>query len=209
MNNYPFVVNSNDHLAMLSNFSPRFGLKINGEVFRTTEHLFESMKFPDHPDVQRHIVNRPTPSGARLVSGINTKEKPFKSRVRSDWSEIQEEVMEVCVRLKLVWNWIAFGNFLRETVGQEIRYVTTDSKDSYWGVRKLDDGDFGENRMGKILMKIRDELVSDSNENLRKVEIRPSLNLLILGQPVQSVDRRHHLRQIGTKTSEWALFLRQ
>ena len=207
MNKSSRTVLFDDVQDQLSNSCVKYGLRINGGVFRTTEHLFQALKFPEQTVTQRLIMNRPTPNGARCESKINTKEKPFLSQVRPDWSQVQDEVMEICIRLKLVWNWVSFGNVLRETVGQEIRYITNNN-DSYWGIRQLDDGDFGENRMGKILMKIRDELVSDSNENLRKVDIDPSLNLFIFGQPVQSVDRRHHLRQVGTSTSDWVSSMR-
>jgi hypothetical protein len=57
-------------------------------------------------------------------------------------------------------------------------------------------------------MRIRDELLSDDNEALRIVIPSPELDLVFLGQPVQTKDRRGHLRQVGTRTSDMVNALR-
>ena len=104
------------------------------------------------------------------------------------------------MRTKLVWNWVRFGNLLRSTEDKTIYMVST--TDKFWGVKECDDGHVGENHYGKLLMRIRDELVSDDNEALRIVIPPSELDLVFLGQSVQIRDRRDHLRQVGTRTSE-------
>jgi hypothetical protein len=57
-------------------------------------------------------------------------------------------------------------------------------------------------------MKLRDELVSENNESLRFVTPPSGLDLTFLGQPIQVKDRRDHLRQVGTRTTEMVNALR-
>ena len=74
-------------------------------------------------------------------------------------------------------------------------------RDTYWGKVRGDDGLVGENHLGKLLMKLRDELLGECNEHLRVVSPPEQLNLRFLGMEIRVKDRRNHLRRVGTSTS--------
>lgn len=51
-------------------------------------------------------------------------------------------------------------------------------------------------------MKLRNEFVNQDNENLRILAPPSHLNLVFLDSEIETIDRRGHLRQVGTKTSQ-------
>lgn len=51
-------------------------------------------------------------------------------------------------------------------------------------------------------MKLRDELIDTDNEPLRTLVPPTHLNLKLLGFEIEPIDRRGHLRQVGTQFSE-------
>ena len=179
----------------LSNLSPDYPVAINGVRVPTAEHMFHVLRYRSSM-IQAAILSKEGAVSARRLSS-STDLIDESSQI---WFDHKLEVMEFCVRTKLVWNWVRFGNLLRSTEDKTIYMVS--STDKFWGVTECDDGLVGENHYGKLLMKIRDELVSDDNEPLRIVVPPPELELVFLGQPVQTKDRRDHLRQTGTRTSE-------
>jgi N-glycosidase YbiA len=120
--------------AFLSNFYP-FGSK-------SLEHFYQAFKTEDS-EMQLRILSAPTAAQAKKLGK--------QAALRGDWDEIKDEIMLKLVRYKFtVWH-------LREAL-----LATGDREliegnwwgDTYWGVCKGK----GENRLGKILMQVRDEL---------------------------------------------------
>jgi ribA/ribD-fused uncharacterized protein len=131
----------NNHF--LSNFywSP---VKYEGIVFPTAEHAFQAAKTTDIE--KRHEI-------AVLISPDEAKKEGRKLLLRPGWENIKLKVMEDIVRIKF-------------TTDDKIKQKLVDTKDSYleetnywgdtyWGVCKEE----GENHLGKILMKVRENLV--------------------------------------------------
>jgi hypothetical protein len=52
----------------------------------------------------------PDTDAAERVDGKRLAGVEHKTRVRSDRKEIQLEVMAICIRAKLIWNWVGFGS---------------------------------------------------------------------------------------------------
>jgi len=182
----------------LSNMAPGFPVLLNGSLRAPTcEHLFQALKFPDYPELQRQILSQRTPVLARILAG-RVHHKP---RIRSDWKEIQMEVMAFCIRAKLIWNWVGFGNRLREAADKEI--LETSSKiDVFWGVVPTSDGHRGLNHLGSLLAGLRDEYLSEDNAVLHLLT-PPDLGLKLCGEALKVVDRRKFLTRFGTnKTAE-------
>ncbi|MDQ1316104.1 MAG: N-glycosidase YbiA, partial [Pseudomonadota bacterium] len=75
-------------------------------------------------------------------------------------------------------------------------------KSPFWGVVPDGDGFRGENRLGELLMKLRDELIDSDNESLMVVEAPPHLGLKFLGYEIGVIDRSDHLIKGGTRFSE-------
>ncbi len=180
----------------LSNMSGEFPIAVNGVRILTSEHLYQALKFPDHPDVQMSILSKPSPIHCKMVA----KSKVNREKVRNDWEEVQLEVMEFCLKVKLLWHWVKFGKLLRAAEGKEIVEISS-KRDTYWGKVRSDGGLEGENHLGRLLMKLRDELLGECNEHIRIVSPPEHLNLRFLGEEIRVKDRRDHLRQVGTSTS--------
>jgi ribA/ribD-fused uncharacterized protein len=79
--------------------------------------------------------------------------KKFKESYRPDWQEKKVEVMEEIVRTKLSQH-PYIQEKLKETGDREI--VENSPSDSFWG---WGEDQKGVNHLGKIWMKLRDELV--------------------------------------------------
>jgi predicted NAD-dependent protein-ADP-ribosyltransferase YbiA (DUF1768 family) len=182
----------------LSNLALGFPVLMNGFVRSPTcEHLFQALKFPDYPELQRQILSQRTPVLAQRLAG----RVHHKTRIRSDWKEIQMEVMAFCIRAKLIWNWVGFGKFLREVAGKEI-LETSSKTDTFWSAVPTSDGHRGENHLGALLMGLRDEYLSEDNAVLH-VLTPPDLGLRLGGEELKVVDRRKFLTRFGTrKTAE-------
>jgi len=182
----------------LSNLALGFPVLMNGFVRTPTcEHLFQALKFPDYPELQRQILSQRTPVLAKRLAG----RVHHKTRIRSDWKEIQMEVMAFCIRAKLIWNWVGFGKLLREVAGKEI-LETSSKTDAFWGVVPTGGNYRGMNHLGHLLMGMRDEYLSEDNEVLHRLT-PPDLGLKLFGEELDVIDRHEFLTRFGTrKTSE-------
>jgi ribA/ribD-fused uncharacterized protein len=116
------------------------------QTWPTVEHYYQAMKFPNDPDWQERIRNAPTPLKAKKM-GLDAAHP-----VRGDWDAIKECVMKEALVAKFKQNMALLAR-LQETGGRELREVS--AGDSYWGMGTRGKG---LNRMGKLLMEVRDEL---------------------------------------------------
>lgn len=131
--------------AFLSNYYP-CAVFYEGIAYPSVEHAFQAAKTLDM--TQRYeIANMKTPGAAKRAGrALN---------LRPDWEEVKYQVMEDCLREKfrdteLLIKLIATeGHFLVEG---------TTWHDQCWGICTCDKcGGNGENHLGRLLMKIRDE----------------------------------------------------
>ncbi len=132
--------------SFLSNFY-RVKLHIDGNEYATTEHYFQSMKFLD-PSTQERIRTASTPAQAKKLA------RQYKSEVREDWFDISFEVMEKTLKAK--FEIPELREKLLATGEMKLQEGNT-WNDVFWGI-DLKSGK-GENHLGKLLMKLRDELV--------------------------------------------------
>ena len=198
---------ADEEFGGFSNMSGDFPILVNGIRVRTVEHLYQSLKFTNDPDVQEQILNEASPMKAKWIANTKNHKKKNKKgnlkKVRQDWKEIQVEVMEFCLGLKLIHHWVKFGKLLRSTEDREIFEIEArEVKSPFWGVVPDGDGFRGENRLGELLMKLRDELIDSDNESLMVVEAPPHLGLKFLGYEIGVIDRSDHLIKGGTRFSE-------
>jgi hypothetical protein len=120
-------------------------MNLDNKEYPTVEHWFQSQKFTD-PALQEKIRLCGTPTQAKRLG--RTRDASFLS----NWEEIKEEVMLNGLRAKFHQN-IVLQNQLLKT-GSALLEENA-SWDSYWGIGKSEKG---KNRMGYLLMKVRDEL---------------------------------------------------
>lgn len=165
---------STTHYGELSNFHFCVPLCYNGHEYPTSEHLYQAMKFayfdngsnPAYAEFVAEIRNQRTPYQAKTLATckkggryewqrkLREKAKTFTDRgVKLDekWDSVRVSVMEDVLRLKF-WSDRRCQAVLLGTGKTEL--VERTDTDAFWG----DGADRkGENTLGKLLMKIRDE----------------------------------------------------
>ncbi|MCY4584590.1 MAG: NADAR family protein [Bryobacterales bacterium] len=124
----------------LSNFFPR-PLLWQGERWPTAEHAYQAAKCSRSDDF-RMIRNAPSPGAAKRMGR--------KVALCEDWEAVKEKVMLAVVRAK--FEDAHLRRLLRATGSAEL-IEGNHWGDRFWGVCRGE----GENRLGKILMKVRAE----------------------------------------------------
>lgn len=130
--------------GFLSNFFAA-PIKVDGDVWPTTEHFFQAQKFAD-PSRQAAIRAAPTPGIAKQLAWADD------TGLRRDWDEVRDEVMLTALRAKFTQH-----SLLRDQLVAtgDALLVEHTHLDRYWA----DGGDgSGLNRLGVLLMQVRDEL---------------------------------------------------
>ena len=158
----------------LSNMCGGFPLSVNGIEIRNSESLYQSCRFPGHPEVQNLILDQTSPLLSKNVSKPHRKDKS-----RTDWDMVQVEVMWWCLRVKLLQNWDEFGGLLWMSGQRPI--VEESRKDTFWGTKSTDEGTLvGSNVLGKLLMELRHRYLTDK-ESLRIVDPPGIPNFRLMG----------------------------
>ena len=135
------------NLFPLDNFSS-FGLVMDGEYFQTSEHAFQYLKFVDtNKEIANRIKESYSPNEARSIAHEN------KEYRLPNWSDVKYQNMEKVLRLKVDQNPI-----VKEVLLNTLDYIIAENcidEDTDWG---LDNNNQGNNNLGKIWMKIRDDI---------------------------------------------------
>ena len=150
----------------------RAPVDIDGQCWPSTEHYFQAQKFVGTPysEVIRGL------SSAR--EAFQMSRDPTVSRWRrSDWDSVKDDVMLKALRCKFAQH----PNLMKklwETGDRELIEHTTN--DSYWA----DGGGGGKglNKLGKLLMKVRDEIVKVHGPYKAKKESSSSGSSLLSGR---------------------------
>lgn len=132
----------------LSNFAPS-PIQLEGFDFPTAEHAFQALKTLD-PDARRQVANAPAPDVAKFYGR--------KVPLRADWEDVKYSVMEQVV-----------GEKFRQNPDLALKLADTGDvqliEGNYWHDQIWGDchcsrhvGDDGQNALGAILMKVRQEL---------------------------------------------------
>lgn len=125
----------------LSNFYP-CQIIYNGYMFKSSESAFQSAK-----DLSRQIE-------FEFLTPWRAKKLGKQVNLRPDWEEIKNSVMEDILRIK--FSKTRLKEKLVSTYPRELIEGNT-WNDTYWGVC---DGK-GKNNLGKILMKLRKEIIDE------------------------------------------------
>jgi len=155
-------VNIEKKYKAFSNYFPAT-FTYNGKEYKSVENAYHSLKFTDKW-YQEVIRNSRTPNNSKELGNQKSgqwteqaikdliKESKTKGiKMRSDWDNVKDDIMYDLVKAKFEQN-KELKDLLISTGDNIIREASP--YDSYWGIGK--DG-LGENKLGKILMKIRDE----------------------------------------------------
>lgn len=128
--------------GFMSNFS-RHQYKRNGHWYQTVEHDYQSQKFAGTA-MEKKIREAKGPGAAKRLG-----QSPG---IRKDWESVKENVMMECLRAKFKAH-PAIAKELLETGDAEL--VEDSPTDFYWG---CGDNGKGKNRLGVLLMKLREEI---------------------------------------------------
>lgn len=137
-------VNKNE---FLSNFYPS-QINYEGITFPTVEHAFQAMKTLNL-EQRIAIANASTPGVAKRMGRQVT--------LRADWENVKDEIMYQCLKLKFADK--DLEEALLETFDEYLEEGNS-WHDNYWGNCHCEKckNIHGKNRLGTLLMKVRDEI---------------------------------------------------
>ena len=141
------------YFRYLSNFYKSV-VEMDGHIYTTVEHAYQAAKTLDEEERQK-IRSCLTPHEAKQLGQ--------KIELRTDWEDIKLNVMEELIRQKFTVH-ETLKEALLLTEGYELEETNTWG-DTYWGVCN----GIGENHLGRLLMKIRDELVETRNNHVSEI----------------------------------------
>lgn len=130
--------------SCFSNFSA-FAVEWDGELWMTSEHAYQAAKFSD-PKIRQEIKEARSAHNVKIIGG------KYKEKQRNDWFDVNLKIMEEIVRAKLSQH-----EYIQEKLlaSDDRELIEALPYDSYWGWGPNKDG---ENNLGKIWMKLRNEL---------------------------------------------------
>ncbi|NPV89450.1 MAG: NADAR family protein [Firmicutes bacterium] len=129
----------------LSNLWP-CRIYLDGIEFHTVEHAYQAAKVADQ-QLKKRIASCRSAGEARQVAS--------KMPLRPDWKEVKLQIMEELIRKKFLLN-RTLGADLMSTYPADI-VIGSMTGDTFWGVHE----GVGLNLLGKILMKVREELIEE------------------------------------------------
>lgn len=126
----------------------------DGRTYKNSEAAFQSAKSLD-PEVRDEFSE---------MTGVVAKREGKRVLLRRDWEEVKDDIMEEVVREKFLQN----PDLLKKLIDTGDMELVEGNRwhDRYWGV-DLVSGE-GENHLGIILMRIREELGGE--DYLEKIE---------------------------------------
>jgi len=141
----------------MGNMAP-YPVEHEGITYKTTEALFQSLRFSQHPEIQEAIRSQGSPMGAKMAT------KPHRHLLEADGFEMMGaqdvENMRLCIRLKLEQHPQLAQQLIDTGNRPIIEDCTSRPRDSglFWGAAYQEGKWVGSNVLGEILMEQRAEL---------------------------------------------------
>ena len=133
----------------LDNFSS-FKVEWNGYLYASLEEAYQAASFMgSNEELVEKVKKSHSADEAQRIAYAN------RDKQRTDWNEVKLEIMEELLRLKVEQN-----PYVKKKLLQTENYLIVEDspKDSFWGWGPNRDG---ENQLGKLWMKLREELKKD------------------------------------------------
>ena len=141
----------------MGNMAP-YPVTYEGQEYKTTEALFQALRFEGFPDIQQKIMAEKSPMSAKLVA------KEHKQVLIDNGYEVMGkkdvENMRLCVKLKLEQHPDLAQQLIDTGNAVIIENCTSRPEGSgvFWGSAKKDNQWVGKNVLGEVLMDFRDKL---------------------------------------------------
>lgn len=140
----------------LGNMSP-YPINFNGKVWRTTEALFQALRFKDE-EIQELIRGEKSPMGAKMVMKSKTEHIILEKHGAKDLIN-----MKMCLKLKLAQH----PNLVNELINTGEKIIIEDvtkrgnsGGNCFWGAMQVENEEgfhwVGNNALGKLWMEIRE-----------------------------------------------------
>lgn len=130
-----------------SNFS-KHPIKLKGRVWPTSEHYYQAQKFVG-TEYESKVRRAKGPKEAAAIG------RDKRNPLRRDWERVKESVMYDALKAKFTQH----KDLKRTLLSTENDELIEDSPvDWYWG---CGENGTGKNRLGKLLMKLREELKNE------------------------------------------------
>ena len=148
-------------------------LEIEGIPFKSSEHLFQTLKFATPESIAAVYYAKNAKMTAKHWQKLD-------GHRRTDWGRIVLDVMKFCLKQKYEQS-LEFREELEKTKGYNIVELQDSKKDKdssradAWGVKTKGQNYVGPNLMGRLLMELRDgkmeyKLPDDWNQMLEKID---------------------------------------
>lgn len=160
------------HFGALSNMASGFPVKVNGIMVRNVELLYQALRFPDYPEVQKELIQFASPISAKRFG------RKHINKTRPDWNRYRFQIMKLCIEIKLYQNYDNFSKMLLAT--KDMPIVEYTDKDKVWGA--VEEGEYyvGTNALGRLLMELREKVrTEDFKVSIPEIDNLKFLNQLI------------------------------
>lgn len=178
-----------DTYGGFSNMCSGYPLSINYVPVRTSEALYQAMRFPDYPGVQQAILDQVSPMAAKMVARRHWSELSYIEREDAEirWARDRIPIMQWALRVKFAQHPHRFGELLRSTDNKPI--VELSKRDSFWGAFPQSDGTLeGRNVLGRLLVGLRTDIYSGAASRLLHGVVTPhGVDLVLLGNRLERV----------------------
>lgn len=145
------------------------------QLIYTSEHLYQALKFPDHPEVQSEILlDSPNGFKAKLIA------KKHAEKTREDWEQVKEKAMAFSLYSKIQKYPDLCKRIPFPSGSCSLSIVEVSKKDRVWGA-VWDQGEeayIGHNRLGILWQEIFALVGSEGHKP------PPSDGLILLGKEV-------------------------
>lgn len=129
---------------VFDSFAP-FQIEWRGKLYPTAEHAYQAAHFSNNPELAEQVRACRSPKAAQeFANAYSDQDDP-------DWSNKKLDVMEDILRHKLEQH--PYICDVLAATGNKLLVETNDT-DSFWGWGK---DHAGQNHLGKLWMKLRDE----------------------------------------------------
>ena len=180
---------TNEQFGGFSNMCGGFPIIINGVRIPTSESLYQSCRFPDHPKFQKEIIGHNSPMSSKMCS------KKHKKHTREDWDEVRVDIMRWCIQVKTCFHYIKTKKLMEETGDKSI--VEISHKDRFWGMVKQKGNKEvveGTNTLGELLMEERIRINTVELEDIFYIEPLDIENFRFMGELVLPVDQKFKIK---------------
>ena len=138
------VISFTDSYFYLSNYS-NYNTIYEGITYKSSEAAFQAQKTLDNKKKIKFSSIDPS----------TAKDMGRKLKLRKDWNEVKDNIMYNILKAKFDNN-PDIKELLLSTGDREL-FEGNNWNDTYWGVIKVNNTLLGENKLGKLLMKLRRE----------------------------------------------------